>query len=267
MNESLAWHYQGWGEPTKPAILFLHGFMGSAADWRTVGEKLGNNFYCLAADLPYHGETRETGHGPYTMDSTARAFINLIDELGIRSASLIGYSMGGRLALFLALEYPQRFSHLVLESASPGLETERERAARRAADEALAARLEREPLEAFLHEWYHRAIFAGLTDHPEFPVLWRRRLENDPVRLARALRDLGTGAHPSLWGRLKELAMPTLLLVGERDEKFVGLAEKMRMLIPNASSRIFKNCGHVVHFEKSDEFCREVSQFVRSSNE
>src|SRR4051812_3449094 len=124
-----------FGSPEPPDVLCLHGFMGSAADWRDVATAIGDRAFCIAPDLPGHGGSLHLTPEAYTMEGTARAVICTLDELEARRPVIVGYSMGGRLALYLALRYPERCAGLFLESASPGLESAGERAARRVADE------------------------------------------------------------------------------------------------------------------------------------
>ncbi len=146
-------NYAVSGTPDLPAVLFLHGFMGSGADWKSVIATLEGRFRCVAVDLPGHGASVGLPPEAYAFENAARLVLDMLDELEIDKTTFVGYSMGGRLALYLALRYPERCSGLFLESASPGLRSERERAERRAADEEKASRLESEDFDKFLHDW------------------------------------------------------------------------------------------------------------------
>src|SRR5918994_5654049 len=110
------------GSPGNPDVLCLHGFMDSAADWQDVATAIGDQASCIALDLPGHGSSLDLAPEAYTMEGTARSVIRTLDELEVRRPVIVGYSMGGRLALYLALHYPERCVGLILESASPGLE-------------------------------------------------------------------------------------------------------------------------------------------------
>ena len=147
-----------------------------------------------------------------------------------------GYSMGGRIALHLALAEPARVRRLVLIGASPGLADPAERARRRVADEALAEEVQASTLEAFARRWAQTPVLAGLPDDVAAEV-HADRLRSTTDGLAAALRGLGTGALPSLWGRLGELALPVALLVGERDAKFRAVAERMAAALPDRADR------------------------------
>lgn len=161
---------------------------------------------------------------------------------------LAGYSMGGRIALHAALAMPERVEALVLIGASPGLAVAAEREERRRADEALADRVERMPIQDFAAEWARTPVLAGLPDDVLAEV-HADRLRSPVAGLARALRGLGTGALPSLWDRLGEIRMPVTLIVGERDEKFQALAAQMAERLPLACVEVVAGAGHAVHLE------------------
>jgi len=243
-------NYEISGDRLSSAILFLHGFMGSSADWREVTAALGDRAFCIAADLPGHGASLELPPDAYTIEGATRAVIGTLDELEVDRPVVAGYSMGGRLALFLALRYPERCAGLFLESASPGLESSAERAARRAADESKAKRLESEDLEAFLRDWYRQPLFASLAQDENLlgrTIDARRR--NDPGELALSLQEMGTGRQPSLWGELEDLAMPALAVAGGLDGKYAGISSRIAGISPQIESAVVPGAGHTVHAE------------------
>ena len=159
--------------------------------------------------------------------------------------------MGGRVALHAALSLGARVERLVLVGASPGLATAEERAARAAEDAALADRIEAIGLEAFVREWAAQPLFDGMP-RGVAELARSDRLRNTASGLAAALRGLGTGVMPSLWERLGELAMPVELVVGERDEKFRAIAERMEGALPDARLHVVPGAGHAVHLEAPD---------------
>lgn len=194
----------------------------------------------------------------YTIEGAAQALVRLLDELRISRAVVAGYSMGGRLALYLALRYPERCTGLFLESASPGLESAEDRTSRRASDEQLATRLESEDFEDFLEDWYRQPLFASLARDEELlqrTIATRRR--NDPEELARSLRGMGTGSQPSLWGELSGLQAPALAVAGELDEKYAGIARRMAAASPKINFVVVPGAGHNVHVE-APEWCLET---------
>jgi 2-succinyl-6-hydroxy-2,4-cyclohexadiene-1-carboxylate synthase len=172
--------------------------------------------------------------------------------------ALAGYSMGGRLALQLSLARPQGISRLILIGASPGLADPSERQARRAADEALASELEDMTIEEFARRWARTPVLAGMPDEVAERV-HQDRLRNTTSGLVAALRGLGTGALPSVWDRLDELAMPVTLVVGERDQKFLDLAGEMAGLIPRAEVEVVPDTGHAVHLEAPERVAQIIA--------
>ena len=259
-------HYEWRGERDKPPILFLHGFMGSGRDWEKIVDLLIMKYSCLIVDLPGHGETRIYNENRiYSMYATAELINKLLDMENIVQCYLVGYSMGGRLALFLTLHYPHRFWKVILESASPGLKMPAERNVRCRNDECLARELELNNFDTFLMKWYKQPLFNSLYMHPDFDCLFKRLLQNNPVELARSLRHMGTGIQPSLWGKLIENKILLLLLVGEFDRKFRGIALEMMKCSSFVVQRVIDGCGHNIHFEKPKEFADAVEEFFKTT--
>lgn len=255
----------GCGAP----LILLHGFTGSSAEWRPLRPLWPSGFRPIAVDLPGHGrseappETERYRAGRVLVDLNA-----VLDRFRIERASVLGYSMGGRLALAFALTYPQRTTALVLEGASPGIADAAERAARRAADETLASRIEREGVESFLGFWMQQPLFAsqaGLAPAVQ-EELRRSRSRNRAAGLAGSLRGFGAGAAEPVWERLCEIAVPTLLVVGEKDDKFRRLAAQMVERIPAAEIAVVPAAGHNTHLENPSAFAARVSEFLNSAS-
>lgn len=155
------------GDPGGRPLVLLHGFLGDSRDWDEVAGALSGQFFCIIPDLPGHGASAIGDVDPEQgMDYVALSLLGMLEFGPSGPVDIIGYSMGGRIALHFALRYPQRCRRLVLESASPGLTDPAERAARREHDDALACRLEEGPLEAFLRDWYGQPLFASLARDP-----------------------------------------------------------------------------------------------------
>lgn len=225
----------------EPTLVCLHGFTHTGASWEPVVRSLHRRYRVLAPDIRGHGSA---WRHPVDLDAV------LADLAGLLSApfTLCGYSMGGRLALHAALALDERITRLVLIGASPGLDDPAEREARRAADHALAARIESSTIEEFAGEWARTPVLAGLPE-PVAAAAHADRLRNTPAGLAAALRGLGTGALPPLWDRLGELALPVSLVVGERDLKFADIARRMAGALPRAELVVVPGAGHAVHLE------------------
>ncbi|MBE9188128.1 2-succinyl-6-hydroxy-2,4-cyclohexadiene-1-carboxylate synthase [Microcoleus sp. LEGE 07076] len=255
-------HYSLNGNINQPTIIFLHGFAGNTQDFSSVISLLSQNYCCLAVDLPGHGKTRVIGdESCYNMSNTAQALIDLLDDLQIDKCLLLGYSMGGRLALYMTLHFPERFEKVVLESASPGLKTEKERSHRLQSDLQLAQKLENSNLKDFILNWYDRPLWKSLKKSPSFDQLIETRLANNPLELAKSLRNLGTGNQQSLWEKLTQNQIPLLLLAGEFDHKFQAINAEIASLCPAASQAIIPKAGHNIHFENIDRFLTVVRQF------
>lgn len=172
--------------------------------------------------------------------------------------------MGGRIALAAAVLRPERVERLVLESASPGLGTEGDRATRRAADDALARAIQEGGVEAWVEEWERSPLFSGrgaMAPEARAAFLAVRRANRAPA-LAAWLRGFGTGSQPSLWERLDEIRVPTLLVTGGRDAKFTAIAERMRPRIAGARHVVVADAGHTVHLERPGAWAEAVDGFL-----
>jgi len=252
-----------FGQPDRPALLLLHGFLGCKGDWQDIAPALSGDRFVVAVDLPGHGESVEGfSERDYSMAGCAEMLIDLLDSLQISRCSVVGYSMGGRLALYFAVHHPDRCRSVVLESASPGLRTETERTARRAHDVALAKRLFTDNFERFLNDWYSQPLFEPLRQSARFGELIGRRSINNPHGLALILRQMGTGAQPSLWDELQKFDIPLLLLTGELDAKFTRIAREMAALCPHSRTEVIAGVGHTLHFEAPDRYIAAVWDFL-----
>ena len=243
------------GDARHPTVIFLHGFTGSSEDWRSVVAALDGRYRCLAVDLPGHGASLGLPPEDYTIEGATRSLLALLDEIGAERPALVGYSMGGRLALYLVLRHPERCAGLFLESVSPGLEDAMEREARRRSDEEKAERLEAGDLASFLYDWYRQPLFASLSRHEGLiEAMIEARSHNDPDELARSLRGMGTGTQPSLWGDLTGLRIPALVVAGELDERYAGIAARMASLNPRMRTAIVPGAGHNIHLEHPEAY-------------
>ncbi|ALB43199.1 MULTISPECIES: 2-succinyl-6-hydroxy-2,4-cyclohexadiene-1-carboxylate synthase [Nostocales] len=258
-------HYSLNHQPNKPIILFLHGFMGNIYEFDQAIKLLVDDFSHLTIDLPGHGKTHVLDDECYTMASTAAAIIQLLDQLKIDQCYLIGYSMGGRLALYLTLYFPQRFIKVILESASPGLATETARLARIKSDAQIAKKLTRmtnkDDFDYFLHNWYQQPIFGDIKNHPQYQSMIASRLANNPLNLVKSLQFMGTGSQPSLWEFLPKNTIPLLLLVGEEDEKFMKINMEVTKKCNFVKLQIIDQIAHNIHLENTVAFVQNMQKF------
>ena len=230
---------RGTGTP----VTFLHGFTQTKESWLPVIHALHISIEATLLDCPGHGQSAVQGRTlPQTADDVAEC---------MPSGILVGYSMGARIALHAALQFPDKVQGLVLISGTPGLRTESERIDRRASDESLAQHIEEIGVNQFIPEWLSNPMFQGLSaDLADVP----RRCTNTASGLADSLRFAGTGTQEPLWERLPSLTMPVLIITGDTDEKFTEIARQMTPLISQAEHHIMKDVGHACHLEDMHQF-------------
>jgi 2-succinyl-6-hydroxy-2,4-cyclohexadiene-1-carboxylate synthase len=210
-------------------LVLLHGFSGTHRAWDGVLAHLdGERYRALALDLPGHGEQADAPR-PITFEGCVRSVL----ERAPARFTLCGYSLGGRIALHVALAAPARVRRLVLVACNPGIDDSSERAARSRADHALAAELESIPMDEFIERWRNQPLFAGEPPEPGRLARADQR-RNRPDALAAVLRGVGPGEMPPLWDRLGELLMPVVVIVGTRDAKFRALAARVADLVSHA---------------------------------
>jgi 2-succinyl-6-hydroxy-2,4-cyclohexadiene-1-carboxylate synthase len=253
----------GKGEP----IVFLHGFTGDVTTWY-VCKKIFPNHQLIFVDLIGHGKTESPlDMTRYRMDEVVQDLREMMGKLQIEQTHLVGYSMGGRVALSFAITYPQCIKTLILESSSPGLKTEAEREERKKADEKLANYILENGMETFVNYWENIPLFQSQKILPSKikEKIRKQRLQNNPIGLANSLIGMGTGVQPSWWGApLQRISAPMLLICGELDKKFCQMAKEMERFIPIARTHIVPSAGHAIHVEQPRIFGKIVSEFLQS---
>ncbi len=257
-------HVRIWPSPANrpgPPLALLHGFTQNSDCWGRFGDRLAETNPLLAVDAPGHGRS---GHDDADLWRTADLVATTIEARWPGHERdrpvVIGYSMGGRTALHLALAHPRTMSGLVLIGATAGIDDSVARAARRTDDHRLATRIESTPLPEFMDWWLSNPLFAGLT-----PVDAARaeRLANRPAGLAASLRHCGTGSQEPLWDRMNELTMPVLLIAGRQDPKFTALADRMAASMTAAEAQVVTVEGHhAVHLENPADTVQAVTRWV-----
>lgn len=250
-----------------PALVALHGFTGSASTWRPLAQAVGGEYAVVAIDILGHGASAKPKESSrYAMERAVEDLLGVLDALSIATAHWLGYSMGGRIALSLALAAPERCNSLVLESASPGIADADERAARAASDETLADMLGRDGMQPFVDYWESLPLWASQARLPEDvrQALRAQRLANYPVGLAGSLRGVGSGAQPYVGGALANLARPVCFIAGEDDAKYAGLAGWMATTVQDGLAMVTPNAGHAVHLEQPDIFHATVRDFLNA---
>jgi 2-succinyl-6-hydroxy-2,4-cyclohexadiene-1-carboxylate synthase len=248
-----------------PALLLLHGFTGSAETWKAFVEKWQATHTVLAIDLPGHAKTTSTYS--VTMKRCCQDIAEILQSFDLNKVIVLGYSMGGRTGLSFACLYPDLVDKLILESASPGLQSAEERAARQNKDEQLAMMIEKDGVSAFVDFWEEIPLFASQKQlsFEKRKAIRKERLSHTADGLAMSLRAMGTGTQPSWWEFLERLSIPTLLLAGGSDTKFIKLNENMHKLLPQSDFRIIENAGHAIHVEQAEIFGKIVGEFIYDS--
>ncbi len=256
--------------PCTLPLLLLHGFTGAAATWTELLPELSEHRRVLALSLPGHGGSDAPPESDrYAASRAASDVTEVLDALGIVRVALLGYSMGGRVALHAALAAPLRVAALLLESTSPGIADDADRNARARADNALADDIERDGVAAFVDRWERLPLWDSQRALPLTvrQQLREQRLQNDAPGLANSLRALGVGVTLPLYSRLHEILVPTLLLCGELDRKYVNAAREMASAISPTTLAVVSEAGHAVHLERPREFIGAVNAFLAGVEE
>ena len=239
-------------------MALVHGFTQSAAAWGPFRDSLGDAFETVAVDAPGHGRSAAVQVG--LRDGAAMMAEAILGDGSGGPATWIGYSMGGRFALHVALDHPRAVANLVLVSATAGIDDPAERAARRESDGTLAERIEREGVESFLGWWLAQPLFSTL---PAGAANLESRLGGSASGLASSLRLAGSGTQEPLWERLGSLGMAVLVVAGELDTKYSGLARRLVDSIgPNTDLVIIPGAGHACHLERPGEFLEAVTTWL-----
>jgi 2-succinyl-6-hydroxy-2,4-cyclohexadiene-1-carboxylate synthase len=250
------------GLPQNPCLLMLHGFMGCKEDFESLLPRLSQHFYCVAIDLPGHGEATAIHWGwPEMAQYLVIAQAHFSPD---RPSYLYGYSLGSRIALYTALHFPQSWQQVVLASANVGLANEIDRVDRQRQDGAISRKLRQENLDfgEFLQSWYRQKIFRGLESAIGFQEMLQRRQRCNPRALADALETFSLGSQPYLGDLLTSSYFPLLLLAGELDPKFVQIQKQMAALCPMAQVKILAGCSHNLQAQGPERFLDVICDWL-----
>ncbi|GGE78094.1 2-succinyl-6-hydroxy-2,4-cyclohexadiene-1-carboxylate synthase [Priestia taiwanensis] len=239
------------------ALLVLHGFTGSKQTWHPFINNWSKQYKVITVDLLGHGETESPSDVTrYDIEYVAKDMIALLDALQITKAHVLGYSMGGRVALTMACLYGSRVQSLIVESTTAGLRTEEERVIRREQDATLAMNIDLFGVEAFIDEWEQIPLFESHKHLPDEKkeALREERLNQCATGLANSLLGMGTGSQPSWWEILHTVELPVTILCGEWDSKFCYLAKELEECLPYAKKIKVLQAGHAIHVEQPEKF-------------
>jgi 2-succinyl-6-hydroxy-2,4-cyclohexadiene-1-carboxylate synthase len=248
-----------------PPLLLLHGFTGSTRSMESLAAGLRDRHRVIRLDLIGHGRSEAPRElAPYAMERCVDQVAAALDVLGVERVHVLGYSMGGRVALALAALRAEKLHSAILIGARAGIEEPSEREKRRRADEALAARIEEEGVEAFVDRWMALPLFASQRrlGTPVLAAARAQRLANRAHGLARSLRGMGAGAQPCLHDRLEDVRIPVLLAVGAEDLKFGVIARNLSARLANSELALIPEAGHAAHIENPDAFLKAARGFL-----
>jgi 2-succinyl-6-hydroxy-2,4-cyclohexadiene-1-carboxylate synthase len=254
----------GEGSP----VTLLHGFTQSGRSWNEIVSLMPDGWKWILPDLRGHGNTRVRPGAPYTMEACTADLEMLWDSLGIARTHLVGYSMGGRLALHVASARPERLLSLLTIGAHAGLEEEA-RGGRRRGDEALAHRIENDGIEAFVDYWASLPLFEGLERRgPSFAAQVRAaRMDNHITGLAESLRGMGAGAMRPVWNELNRVTVPCTFVAGQLDHGYAASARRLAASVPDGRVVIVQRAGHTVHQERPEAFSRLLLAHLEAASE
>ena len=246
----------GEGEP----VTLLHGFTQSGRSWQEVISAMPAGWRFVVPDLRGHGETRLRPGAAYTMEACTADLEMLWGHLGIDRTHLVGYSMGGRLALHVAARHPERLLSLLTIGAHAGLEPGA-REGRKLEDDALAERIEKDGVEAFVDYWAGLPLFAGLERRgPSFVAQLRaERLKNTVAGLDCSLRGMGAGVMDPVWDELGRVTVRCTFVAGRLDHGYVASARRLAASVPNGRVEIVARAGHSVHQERPEVITRVLA--------
>ena len=249
-----------------PPVTLLHGFTQSGRSWRELIAHMPEGWKWIVPDLRGHGETQLRHGALCSMDACTADLVRLWDVLGVERSHIVGYSMGGRLALHAATRRPDRVLSLLTIGAHAGLE-EDAREGRRRGDEGLAERIEKDGLEAFVNYWGSLPLFAGLERRgPAYVAEVRaERLRNHGAGLACSLRGMGAGAMHPLWDELAQVDCPCTFVAGQLDHGYVASARRLAGAVPNGRVELVLRAGHAVHQERPDAFARVLASHLAAA--
>ena len=266
VGDDVRLNYEVIGDGTP--VTLLHGFTQSGRAWHEVVSLMPAGWQWVLPDLRGHGATQVRPGAPYTMDACTEDLERLWDSLGIERTHLVGYSMGGRLALHVAATRPERLLSLLTIGAHAGLD-EDAREVRRRGDEALAQRIETDGLEAFVNYWSSLPMFEGLERRgPSFAAQVRAaRMDNHVAGLAGSLRGMGAGAMHPVWGELNRLKVPSSFVAGQLDHGYAASARRLAGSVPNGRVVIVQRAGHAVHQERPEAFSRLLLAHLEAASD
>ena len=250
--------YKSYGDPEKPALICLHGFLGDSSQFEFLVDSLSKNYRLILVDLPGCGVGEKDLSDEFSFESFASELSDSLEALNLNQPILIGYSLGARLGLYIHLKQNYKFHALFLESLNPGLSDSKQKTMRAEKDQSLSDKILNDGYESFLIAWYSAGLFSDLSKEELVASALRYNSKNQ----AFILKNLSPGLMPSMWEGLSSIDVPVCLLTGELDAKFTELSKEALNLIPNARHEIISGAGHNVHLSKSSNYLKLLTKFI-----
>ena len=247
------------------SLFLLHGFTGSSADWENVAFLFDSKYNVYAIDLIGHGKSESPSNvSLYSVESQIEQIKSIVEKLKGEKNILLGYSMGGRLSLAFALNFPELINGLVLESSSAGINSEKEREKRKETDLQLADMILNKPIEDFISSWMDQELFGTLKrfSNSKIEQLKKEKYKNNRTGISNSLRAFSTGVMPYYGNNLKSLKIPVLLLSGQLDSKYTKINSGLQKQFSKAKHTVIKTSGHNTHLEEPQNFIRTVNKFL-----
>ena len=252
-------------DKSKDYILFLHGFTGCAEDWFPVFEQIPDKYNCLALDIIGHGKSDAPGSSMhYSIDSIMSQIKYVKDHLTQNKIFLLGYSMGGRIALTYASMYPEDVKGLILEASSAGIKNDEERQKRYEEDLKLAEFIEIHTMEEFIEMWHDQEIFNTQRrfSNDKLKKIKKKKASGSKTGYANILKGFSTGKMPPVHDKLKKIPLKVLLITGDLDTKFTGINARLAKRFFKAKHKIVRNSGHNTHLEEPKRFIEIVLNYL-----
>jgi 2-succinyl-6-hydroxy-2,4-cyclohexadiene-1-carboxylate synthase len=248
-------HLQTVGDKKNPPIIFLHGLFGQGDDFLSFANHLSDRFYSILVDLPGHGQSEVIEGNSF--NELCKIILESLPQTSQKSI-LIGYSLGGRIALYLTQEFPQFFEKAVIISANPGLDNGRED---RLKEDLFLLDNISSP-EDFFREWYAKPLFGNLTAHKDFFLLLQKRKNSNLEIIKKCLGAFSVGSQPSLWNKLQKNTLAIFYFCGEKDKKYQKIGQRISQY-PSINLIEFENAGHYLHFEYPTDFHKQLVSLIR----
>jgi 2-succinyl-6-hydroxy-2,4-cyclohexadiene-1-carboxylate synthase len=254
-------------DTTKPIIILLHGFASTSDDWLEIMQILPTKYQIIAVDLVGFGRSSVPDNSKYYSQTfQVKLLDEIINNVQSKDVFIVGYSMGGRLALSYVAKYFSKLKGLVVESSTAGIIKTSDRVERIKSDEELAAYIESNKINKFVERWTSLELFNSQKKLPKEKIekIKAEKLNLNPIGLSNSLKGFSTGRMNHLWNVLPNIYIPVLLVTGELDNKYCEINSKMNKKFPESSHQIVKEAGHNVHLEKPNEFVNLLHKFFDS---